>query len=164
MSDIKEKREVKKIKSVKTKTKVKKEVKPKTYIKVITETKSTNNNKGKRACTIALITTFSIIFLFFLFNKTFFRGEYKVKNSIIDIPYFMIFSGDDAGVLTLKTWRNYDYIKSYFDEYLENLNDFDFYTCGDGRTLYFNEENELLIYNIDIKRNTRPGPARPGLK
>lgn len=158
MSDMKVKKEVKKIKTTKTSNKkisikTNEKNKSKNNTKVITETTNKQINKKNRVCTIAIVTALSILFLFFLFNKTFFRSEYKIKNIAMDIPYFMIFAGDKDGVLTLKTWRNYENIKAYFDEYLENLENFDFYNCNDGRTLYFDEEKELAIYDIDIDRN-----------
>ena len=157
MSDINSKKNIKQ-KNANTKRKIaqsssKKTTKPKTYTKVITKAKNNKLNKINRMCTLALIASVSIVFLFLLSNRTFFRGEYKVKNVTIDIPHFMFFSSDKDGFLTLKTWRNYNDVKAYFDEYLANLDRFDFYGCSDGSTLYYNEDKKLAVYDIDIKRS-----------
>ena len=155
MSDIKKDR-----KQSDTKTKVKKtktttnrtNKTKKTYTKVIAERKNNTKSKINRLCTISLIFVVTIIFLFFLTNRTFFRNEYKIKNLTLDIPRFMFFIGDEDGVLTLKTWRNYESIKAYFDEYLSNLNRFDFYNCSNEKVFYYDEDRKLAIYDIDVER------------
>lgn len=163
MSDTKNKKEVKqrnsqakkssKTTSKKTKISKKKNSKPETYTKIITKPRNNDAVYKNRLCILALIATLAVLLSFFLFNKTFFRNEYKIKNTSIEIPYFMFFSDDKDNVLTLKTWRNYEYVNSYFDEYLQNLDRFSFYNCADGTTLYYNEEKELAVYDIEVKRS-----------
>ena len=158
MSDGKEKKDVKTNKAEsnknckKTKVSKNQNSKSQTYSRIITKSRNNNITHKNKLCLIALITTLAILLSFLLFNKTFFRSEYKLKNTSIEIPYFMFFSDDKNNTLTLKTWRNYEYINSYFDEYLQNLDRFSFYNCADGTTLYYNEEKELAVYDIEVKR------------
>ena len=135
-------------KRVKSSAKIKKE-----NTKIITTEKEKNNKLyNTKVVMLSLVIVITFVFLFLLSNKTFFRTEYKNKNIKIDIPLFMYFYNDENNKLNLKTWRNYNYIKTYFDEYLSKLNRFDFYTCSDGKSFYYDDDTNLVINNITIDK------------
>lgn len=101
---------------------------------------------------ILMFTVVTLIFFVFLVNKTFFRNQYVSNNVKIDLPLFTYFISDKDNVLTFKTLRKSEYVKAYFDEYLSNLNNFDYYVCKNGKSFYYNSGNNVVIYDIDVSK------------
>ena len=104
----------------------------------------------RRKVIIALASFFAVILLVLLSNKTFFRKKYKNNNIVIDIPMFMYYKSDKNNKVVFKTIRKSNYLYEYFNEYLSNLDVFDYYICNNGKTIYYNEDTSLGIYNVDI--------------
>lgn len=102
---------------------------------------------------VSLLLAISIVFLIFLSNKSFFRNTYKNGDLVLKLPLFMYFVSDDGNTVKFKTLRKSEYIKQYFDEYLSNLENFDYYACNDGRQIYYNSDNKNAIYSIDVEKN-----------
>lgn len=109
--------------------------------------------KYSRLVFILLISIITIIFLVFLANKTFFRTEYRNKKLKLEIPVFMYFVSDKDGVVTFKTLRKSQNVRKYFDEYLSNLDNFDYYVCNNGKSFYYDDQNDFVIYDIEVKKN-----------
>lgn len=107
---------------------------------------------NNRLVFIVILVILTLIFLFFLSNKTFFRNKYSNGKFTINIPIFTYFISDDGNTIIFKTLRKSEYTRSYYDEYLSNLDNYDFYTCSNGKTLYYNSDTKIAIYNIDITK------------
>ena len=90
-----------------------KENKNQKSVKIITTSKEQKSSYNK--ISIILVLVGIAFFLSFIFNPTFFRTSYKNKNISLDIPLFMYFIKDNNNVITLRTWRKYNYIENYFN-------------------------------------------------
>lgn len=126
-----------------------KENKNQKSVKIITTSKDQKSSYNK--ISIILVLVGIAFFLSFIFNPTFFRTSYKNKNISLDIPLFMYFIKDNNNVITLRTWRKYNYIENYFNNYLSNLDGFSFYECKNGKALYYNESKKFAIEKIELK-------------
>ena len=104
-----------------------------------------------RKIIVSIVSFFTIILLVLLVNKTFFRKEYRNGNFKIDIPLFMYYYGDEDGTVTFKSIRKSDYLFEYFSEYFTNLENFDYYICNDGDTMYYDDETGSTIHTYYIK-------------
>ena len=126
----------------------------------VVNTRVITNNKKKeevikkknRIVILALIISFTLVFLIFLFNKTFFRRTYKTTKLDIDIPIFTYFVNDSDNIITFKSLRKSEYLQQYFDEYLSNLEEFDYYICGNDKAFYYNEDTNLMIFSISVEK------------
>ena len=96
-----------------------------------------------------VIVVSSLIFIILLCNKTFFHEEYKSKNVDMDIPLLYFFTGDDGKKIEFKSFRESKYDKTYFDNYLENL---DLYKCND-KVFYYDKDKNTTIYSIKVKES-----------
>ena len=110
--------------------------------------KEYNKRRIKYTIEIFTIVLFSIIMLFLLCNRTFFREEYKTSKIKINIPLLMFFEKDTGNEITLKTLRKSQYLKDYFDDELSKMTR---YNC-DGYSFYYNDETSTAIYSIDVDK------------
>lgn len=91
-----------------------------------------------------------LIALLFLCNRTFLKTTYKNDNIKVDIPRFSYYFNDKDNKVKLLTLRKSDYLKEYYNEYLEG---FIFYSCAKGNnTFYYNQETKTLIKEIKIEK------------
>ena len=118
--------------------------------KIITKDKS-NKTYDTIILIIILIIFINILYLFS--NKTFLRKKYTNNNFELDIPMFTFFVSDKNNEITFKSLRNEYYIDNFFDEYLSNLNDYDYYVCKNGKSIYYNENTKLAINKINIEKH-----------
>ena len=102
---------------------------------------------------LAFVGFVFLVLLLLISNKTFFKTSYDNGKIKIDIPAFLYFVNDKDNVITFKTLRKSEYIKEYFDEYLSNLNNYDYYVCGQGKSVYYNEKTNVVIYDIVVRKN-----------
>lgn len=91
----------------------------------------------------------AIIMLILITNKTFFREEYQTDKIKIDLPLLTFFVKDKDNVVELLTLRKSEYVKNYFDVYLESL---DRYSC-DGKIFYYDNKYDTAIYSISVEKN-----------
>jgi len=110
------------------------------------------DKKNRKVVFIALLSFVTVVFLLFLANKTFFRTEYNKNRLKIELPIFMYFISDKDKTVTFKTLRKTENINKYFGEYLSNLDKYDYYTCSDGKTFYYNEVTKNIIYDVSITK------------
>ncbi len=97
-----------------------------------------------------IIAILVIVALLFLFNRTFLKTNYKTDTINVDIPRFSYYMKDKDNKVKLFTLRKSDYLKEYYNEYLEG---FVFYSCAEGNnTFYYNEETKTLIKEIKIEK------------
>lgn len=108
-----------------------------------------NRRKIRYTIEILVVVIFSIVMLFLLCNRTFFREEYRTSKIKINIPLLMFFEKDTGNEITLKTLRKSQYIKDYFDEELSKMTR---YNC-DGYSFYYNDETNTAIYNIKVEKD-----------
>ena len=136
------------IKRKKVETKKKKEVEKK--INDITkEKKEVYEIRRKRYIfEIAVVTFLVIILLILLCNRTFFKEEYRTKKIDLDIPLLTFFVKDDGKEIVFKTLRKSQYVKEFFDSYLENLT---MYNCN-GKHFYYDEISDAAIYDIKVEK------------
>ena len=115
-----------------------------------------NNEQKKNRIYNVIVLIFAlcggICLLCLMFNKTFFREKYINNLFQLDIPMFTYFVSDNDNVIVLKTLKKESYIRNYFDEYLSNLDNYDYYQCNNGKSYYYNENSKIVIKKIDIKR------------
>lgn len=147
MSDTKEKKPKKKT----VKARKSNASEPVKNIKDITSSESVKIFNRKKV-TILLVLVLTLLFFLLLINKTFFRTEYQNHKFKIKIPAFAYFVKDDGSEVTLITLRKSKNVRRYFDEYLSNLDNYDYYSCSDGKTLYYNEKNNNVIYSITVDK------------
>ncbi len=116
--------------------------------------KKTNNKNNKTSNVIiaAVLLLFIIITLFLFSNRTFLKNKYTNDSIELDVPMFSYFISDTNNRIIFKTVKKEYYLKEYFDEYLSNLDKFDYYNCEDGRTLYYDESSRFAIKKINIKK------------
>ena len=92
----------------------------------------------------------AIIVAIFLCNRTFLKTSYKTDNVEVDIPRFSYYVKDKDNKITLLTLRKSEYLKEYYNEYLEG---FTFYSCAEGNnTFYYNDETKTLIKEIKVEK------------
>ena len=98
---------------------------------------------------ISIIIIIILFLLLLLFNKTFFRENYKSDVVDINIPLLMFFVKDENNEIIFKTLRKSEFLNNYFDAYLSNLSRYD---CGDS-IFYYDDSKKIAIHDIDIKKN-----------
>lgn len=97
-----------------------------------------------------IVAVVTIIVLVLLCNKTFLRTNYKTDDFQINIPRFTYYVSDKNNTVKFSTLRKSDYLKEYYNEYLEG---FIFYSCAEGNnTFYYNEKTKTLIKEIKIEK------------
>jgi len=126
--------------------------------KVVTSTANTKKvsnelleiRKKRYIIEAIIIAVLVIIALLFLCNRTFLKTSYKTDNISVDIPRFSYYVKDKDSKVKLFTLRKSDYLKDYYNEYLEG---FTFYSCAEGNnTFYYNEETTTLIKEIKVEK------------
>lgn len=97
-----------------------------------------------------IIAVVVIIGLILLCNRTFLSINYKTDKLNVSIPRFSYFVSDEDNEVKFLTLRKSDYLKEYYNEYLEG---FTFYSCDEGRkTFYYNEKTKTLIEEIEVEK------------
>lgn len=97
-----------------------------------------------------IVAILVIVTLMFLCNRTFLKTSYKNDNIEVDIPRFSYYVKDKDNKITLLTLRKSEYLKEYYNEYLEG---FTFYSCAEGNnTFYYNDETKTLIKEIKVEK------------
>ena len=120
--------------------------------KIITENHKKRDNYY--SIILVLLAIFSIIIVLYLFsNKTFLKKKYINNDIQLDIPMFTYFISDNNNEVTFKTLKKEKYIKEFFDEYLSNLDNYDYYVCKNGNSFYYNENTKTVIKKVDIKKS-----------
>jgi len=97
-----------------------------------------------------IVAVVFLVALLFLCNETFLKTSYKAGGVNVSIPRFSYFVSDKVNTVKLLTLRKSDYLKEYYNEYLEG---FIFYSCAEGNnTFYYNEETKTLIKEITVEK------------
>lgn len=98
-----------------------------------------------------IIGILAIIVIILLSNRTFLSLKYKTDDVEVSIPRFSYFVSDKDNKVKLMTLRKSDYLKEYYNEYLEG---FTFYSCAEGKnTFYYNENTKTLIEEIKVEKS-----------
>ena len=113
-----------------------------------------NIKKYKTTNTIisVLLLVVIVIAMCLFSNKTFLKSKYIGDGIELHIPMFTYFVSDKDNKIIFKTIKKQYYVQEYFDEYLSNLDNFDYYNCKNGKTFYYDETNQFAIKKLDIKK------------
>lgn len=97
-----------------------------------------------------IVAVLVLIALVLLCNKTFLKVNYKTDFIDVDIPRFSYYVSDKDNTVKFTTLRKSDYLKEYYNEYLEG---FIFYSCASGNnTFYYNDKTKTLIKEIEVEK------------
>jgi hypothetical protein len=144
------KKEVKIVEPVKEEVKVEKVITKELKEEKISKKELREIRKKRYIIEGIIIAIVVIIGLILLGNRTFLSINYKTDKVNISIPRFSYFVSDEENEARFITLRKSEYIKEYYNEYLEG---FTFYSCAEGKnTFYYNDQTKTLIKEIEVEK------------
>ena len=81
-------------------------------------------------------------------NKSFLNKRYRNDHITVDIPMFLYYTSDSDNVVSFKTLRKSEYVRSYFEEYISHL---DYYSCN-GQTIYYDAKTKSAFKGITVEK------------
>lgn len=109
-----------------------------------------NNDEFKDTIVLCVIFLFFVIVFSFIFSsKTFLKRAYENKYIIVNVPFLTFFVNDSNNVLEIKSLKNEDYLRSFYEKNIFKSQKFNECDCN-GEKFFYNPDTSTIIYSVDI--------------